>query len=143
MSAPPPTGVVVLVNTGDKPLGPPPADPLEAFAGGAFADPKPLGDGGIDAPLEPGEVRLLSVTRTKPVADRARRNERALTEALKAPRVAIERLSPSVDGGPFRSSALSARRSPSMSMRSPTGTTSWRRSCSGRPPTRRTGRAYR
>jgi starch synthase (maltosyl-transferring) len=93
-------GVVVLVNTGDKPLSPSHADPLDAVAGGAFATAQPS-DGSIDTPLEPGEVRLLAVTRTRPVVDRARRNERALAEALKAPRVAIERLSPCIDGGAF------------------------------------------
>ena len=93
-------GVVVLINTAAKQLGTPPVDP-PAFAGGAFAAPQPLEAGSIDAPLESGEVRLLSVTRTRPVTDRARRNGRALTDALKAPRVAIERLAPCVDGGAF------------------------------------------
>ena len=39
--------------------------------------------------------------RTAPVADRARRNGRTLAEALKAPRIAIERITPSVDDGAF------------------------------------------
>jgi starch synthase (maltosyl-transferring) len=92
-------GVVVLINTGAAPETMPPLDPLSPAAGGAFDALKPIEDGQAEPLLAPGEVRLLEVTRTTPVADRARRNGRLLAEALKAPRIAIERITPSLDGG--------------------------------------------
>ena len=62
---------------------------------------EPIEDGERDALLGPGEVKVLVVAGTAPVADRARRNNRTLAEALKAPRIAIERIAPSVDDGAF------------------------------------------
>ena len=94
-------GKLVLLNNSkvSEPL--PALDPLLAPAGAAFGDPQPLEDVPLDAPLAPEEVRIVAVTRMKPVAERSRRNERALTDAMKAPRIAIERVTPSVDGGAF------------------------------------------
>jgi starch synthase (maltosyl-transferring) len=74
---------------------------LPPFAGAAFAKPQPLENIDLDAALAPGEVRLASVSRTKPVADRMPRGARQLTSALKAPRIALERLTPAVDAGAF------------------------------------------
>ena len=94
-------GLVVLINTGRAAELPPPLDPLPPAAGASFGDTRPIEDGERDALLGPGEVKILAVTPTMPVADRARRNGRLLTEALKAPRIAIERIAPSVDDGAF------------------------------------------
>jgi starch synthase (maltosyl-transferring) len=94
-------GLVVLINTGPPAQLPPCLDPLPPAAGLAFDDAQPIESGDRDAPLAPDEVRLIGVTRTNAVVERARRNGRALTEALKAPRIAIERITPSVDGGAF------------------------------------------
>ena len=93
-------GVLVLINNDDKPQPLPTTDTLPPAAGAAFGeirllddDPEPL--------LAAGEVRVMAVARSQPVADRARRTARPLTEALKAPRVAIEHVTPCVDGGAF------------------------------------------
>jgi starch synthase (maltosyl-transferring) len=89
-------GVLVLINNDDKPQPLPTTDTLPPAAGAAFGeirllddDPEPL--------LAAGEVRVMAVARSQPVAERGRRT-RPLAEALKAPRVAIERVTPSIDG---------------------------------------------
>ena len=46
-------------------------------------------------------MRLIALARTKPVADRSRRADRLLSAAVKSPRIALERLTPTVDGGAF------------------------------------------
>jgi starch synthase (maltosyl-transferring) len=92
---------LALINTSDASHRPPPLDPLPPFAGAAFADPAPVEDVAPDAALGPHEVRLVALTRTKAVAVRAQRSGRQLTEAIDAPRLAIERLTPAVDGGAF------------------------------------------
>ena len=94
-------GLVVLINTGRAAELPPPLDPLPPAAGAPFNEARPIEDGERDALLGPGEVKVLAVAGTAPVADRARRNNRTLAEALKAPRIAIERIAPSVDDGIF------------------------------------------
>jgi len=91
---------LVLINASLTPQALPPVDPL-AFAGAAFAGPQPTDVADLAEQLGPYEVRLVSLTRTKAVADRSRRGARQLTEALKSPRIALERLSPSIDGGCF------------------------------------------
>jgi starch synthase (maltosyl-transferring) len=94
-------GIVVAINHDAKPQPFPILDALPPSAGAPLGNLKTLqGDQG-DTPLAAGEVRVLAVTRTKPVADRARRNGRLLVDAIKAPRIAIERVTPSVDGGAF------------------------------------------
>lgn len=94
-------GILVAINNDTKPQPLPVTGPLPPSAGASFGIPKLLEGGQSDTPLAAGEVRVMSVSRTKPVADRGRRNGRLLVEALKAPRIAIEHLGPSVDGGAF------------------------------------------
>jgi len=94
-------GTLVIINNDAKPQPFPVIDPLPPSAGASFGNPQALENYESDAALAAGEVQVLAVTRTKPVADRTRRNGRPVTEALKAPRIAIERLTPSVDGGVF------------------------------------------
>jgi len=94
-------GVLTLINASTAAQIPPPLDPLPPAAGSSFDDLQPIESGERDGLLAPGEVRVLTVARTQPVADRPRRNGRALPEVLEAPRVAIERITPSVDGGAF------------------------------------------
>jgi starch synthase (maltosyl-transferring) len=94
-------GRLVLLNNSQMSQAPPALDQLLPPAGGAFGNPQPLEDVPPDVPLAAGEVRIVTVARTKPIAERARRNGRALGQAIKAPRIAIERLMPSVDGGAF------------------------------------------
>ncbi|HZY13120.1 MAG TPA: alpha-1,4-glucan--maltose-1-phosphate maltosyltransferase, partial [Beijerinckiaceae bacterium] len=93
--------IVTLINSSTAVQISPPLDPLSPAAGAAFDNLQPIESGEHAALLAPGEVRVLTVARTQPVADRARRNGRTLAEALKAPRVGIERVTPSVDGGAF------------------------------------------
>jgi starch synthase (maltosyl-transferring) len=94
-------GIVVAINNESMPEQLPVLNPLPPAAGASFVDPTPLEAGDTDSMLSAGEVRVLAVTRTKPVADRGKRNGKLLADALKGPRVAIERLSPTVDGGAF------------------------------------------
>jgi starch synthase (maltosyl-transferring) len=94
-------GLVVLINTGAVAQPLPPLDPLPPAAGAPFGTPRPRESGEPEALLEPGAVMVFGVTRTSPVAERARKDSRALPEALKAPRVAIERVTPSIDDGAF------------------------------------------
>jgi starch synthase (maltosyl-transferring) len=94
-------GLVILINTGRAAEAMPLLDPLPPAAGAPFTRARPVEDGEHDALLGPGEVEVFAVVRTAAIADRARRNGRALTETLKAARVAIEQITPSVDSGAF------------------------------------------
>ncbi|MGB9367879.1 MAG: alpha-1,4-glucan--maltose-1-phosphate maltosyltransferase [Xanthobacteraceae bacterium] len=94
-------GIVVLINAGRAAETPPPLDPLPPAAGAPFSDARPIEEDQRDVLLGPGEVRLFAVARTTAVADRTRRNGRGLAEAVKAPRIAIERITPCLDGGAF------------------------------------------
>jgi starch synthase (maltosyl-transferring) len=94
-------GKLIVINNSEMAQPAPALDPLPPSAGAALGNPQPLEDVRLDAPLAPGEVRIVSVAHMNPVAERARRNDRALTEAMRGPRIAIERLAPSVDGGAF------------------------------------------
>ncbi|MGN6389570.1 MAG: maltotransferase domain-containing protein, partial [Burkholderiaceae bacterium] len=51
--------------------------------------------------LAPGEVQLFRARRAKPVTLPANRGRRAIDAATKLPRIAIEAVSPAVDGGAF------------------------------------------
>ena len=93
------TGLLVAINTEDTPQPLFVPDALPPSAGGAFGDAQPLEPGDQSKALDAGEVRIMTVTRQKPIAQRAPRN--GLAAALKSPRVAIERVSPSVEGGDF------------------------------------------
>jgi starch synthase (maltosyl-transferring) len=75
-----------------------PLDPPSAAAGAAFTSPQTIDGTDLNAPLESGETRLVAVTRTRPVRERTRRIERVPTDGA---RVAIERVTPSVDDGAF------------------------------------------
>ena len=92
-------GTLILINNDQVSHAPPSADPLPPFAGAAFADPRPIEGNDLAVPLAPGEVRLAAVTRTKSVENRPRRGARQLIDAVKAPRIALERLTPAVEGG--------------------------------------------
>jgi starch synthase (maltosyl-transferring) len=91
---------LVLINSSATVQEPPTTNPL-AFAGAAFANPEPVEGGDVTAALAPHEVRIVSLTHTRAVADRSKRGARQLTDALKSPRIALERLSPSIDNGCF------------------------------------------
>ncbi len=95
--------LVVIVNsdlTKEQPL-PLSLAPLPPAAGAAFADATRLdGDGAPDAPLAPGETRLIRVVRNQ-VVTAAPQGRRAAERATKAPRIAIEAITPSVDAGRF------------------------------------------
>ena len=94
--------LVVLVNrdlSRERPL-PLALAPLPPAAGAAFADPRRLdGDAAPDAPLAPGEVRLIRVAGSPSVASPTDR--RAAERAVKAARIAIEAVTPAVDAGRF------------------------------------------
>ena len=92
---------VSLINTSDTVQASPATSPLPPSAGAAFASPQAIGGGDVTASLVPGEVRLIALARTKSVADRSRRADRLLSAAIKSPRIALERLTPTVDGGAF------------------------------------------
>jgi starch synthase (maltosyl-transferring) len=86
---------LVLINTAEvaQPFA---LDALLAAAGAPFV---PDAAEEFASPLAPGAVRVIPQARTKPVTERGRRADRTLSEALKAPRIAIERITPAVDGG--------------------------------------------
>ena len=92
-------GILVLINNDDKPQPLPTTDTLPPAAGAAFGEMRLLDDA-PEPLLAAGEVRVMAVARSQPVADRTRRTGR-LAEALKAPRVAIEHVTPCIDGGAF------------------------------------------
>jgi starch synthase (maltosyl-transferring) len=94
-------GVVVVINTDQKPRPFVMTEALPPAAGAPFGSPQSLEDEDHDTSLAAGEVRLFSVTRSKPVSERARRDGRTLGDALKGARVAIERLTPCIDDGAF------------------------------------------
>ena len=70
-------GIVVLINTGTAAETLPPLDPLPPSAGAPFDNAQPIEGGERDALLAPDDVKVIGVTRTQPIADRARRNGRA------------------------------------------------------------------
>ncbi len=52
-------------------------------------------------PLAPNEVRTVPLSATPPIVEKRSRRREALTKATKAPRVVVDRITPSVDGGTF------------------------------------------
>jgi starch synthase (maltosyl-transferring) len=94
-------GTLTLSNIDHASHQPPRADPLAPAAGAAFANPQIIGNGDLASPLAPFEVRIIDVSSTKAVVNRPRRGARHLADALMSPRIALERLSPLVDGGTF------------------------------------------
>lgn len=97
-------GLVAVINDdlgGSRPLDFS-LSPLPPAAGAAFDGTVRFDGGGApDAPLLPGEVRLLQVARSKPVATEARANRQAVQRATKAPRIVIEAITPCVENGRF------------------------------------------
>jgi len=76
-------------------------DPLPPTAGVAFAHPERFDDGEPNAPLTPGEVRLVRVRRSADVKAPDRHARRLLQAAPTAPRIVIDAITPAVDGGRF------------------------------------------
>jgi starch synthase (maltosyl-transferring) len=58
-------------------------------------------DDGLATALAPGEVRIVEAHRPPAVKLRGRRKDQLLQAALKAPRIVVDRISPSIDGGRF------------------------------------------
>jgi starch synthase (maltosyl-transferring) len=76
-------------------------DPLPPAAGAAFDGVESLEEAEPVAPLAPGEVRLLHVHSTRAVKGQERPARRMLQAAPTAPRIVIDTIAPSVDGGRF------------------------------------------
>jgi starch synthase (maltosyl-transferring) len=76
-------------------------NPLPPAAGAGFARPETLDGDAPAATLAPGEVRLLRLRRTPPVKGSDRQARRLLQAAPTAPRIVIDNVAPSVDGGRF------------------------------------------
>ena len=93
-------GIIVAINTGNKPEPVPALSKLLPEAGAAFAGFKPVEDAETEILLDAGDVRIFSAVRTRPAVERSRRNSRSL-DVLNGPRVAIERVAPSTDSGAF------------------------------------------
>ena len=78
-----------------------PLEQLPPTAGAAFDRPEQLnGTLRLREPLDPGEVRVLTYQRARPVTQDRRATSDAVA-AAKAPRIAIESASPAVEGGRF------------------------------------------
>jgi len=75
---------------------------LPGTAGAAFGAPA-LADGELDlrSPLAPGEVRVFRYDRAPPVITPRIRGTAGAVEAAAAPRIVIEAVAPTVDGGRF------------------------------------------
>ena len=100
-------GVLILANPGLRVAVPVPPEALLPEAGGGLGPFHPLGEAqaeplrpGVPLVLEAGEVRLLAATRAAPI-ERPERMRPTPEEAVEAPRVAIEAVTPLVDGGRF------------------------------------------
>ena len=81
-------------------------DPLPPSAGAAFEHPVALEDNEPAAPLAPGEVRLLRLSRSRAVKGAERQARRLLQAAPTAPRIVIDNITPSVDAGRFAAKRL-------------------------------------
>ncbi len=76
--------------------------PLPPAAGVPLGDPSVVdGVAEPDSALEPGEARLIAVTRTTRVRQRIRGERQLLTAAMGSPRIIVDRIAPTVDGGRF------------------------------------------
>ncbi len=95
-------GVVVLVNPDSKlSHAPPNIDPTPPTAGAPFGAARRLtGDGDPQALMQVGEVRILQVYRS-PAVERPGDEQPALEPALGAPRIVIDQVTPSIDGGRY------------------------------------------
>jgi len=98
------TGLMLLVNDDDAAAHDAAISlaPLPSGAGAAFEAVAPLdGESMAEGKLAPGEVRILRVVRSPGVAPAPGDSRDAARRAAAAPRIAIEALSPCVDGGRF------------------------------------------
>jgi starch synthase (maltosyl-transferring) len=93
-------GLAVLINTDGMRAEPAPA--LTGPAAGLALTPAVPA---ATAPLEPNEVRIAFLTAAKPIAAKAE----PLGEVARSARIAIERLTPSVDGGQFPAKRIVGR----------------------------------
>lgn len=66
-------------------------------------------NGGVSASLEPGEVRVLDVTPTRPVRNGKKSGKREASAAAARSPLVIERVSPSVNGGAFAAKHIVGR----------------------------------
>jgi starch synthase (maltosyl-transferring) len=76
-------------------------DPMPPAAGACLGEPSVIGGGDPFAPLAPGEVRLVEVKRAVAVRQRVRGERQTLRVAMEAPRIIVDRIAPTVDGGRF------------------------------------------
>jgi len=96
-------GMAILINADGERAHPAPAVTTSA-AGLALV---PVPDSSPPTPLEPNDVRISFLTAAKPIIGRAPRD--ALAEAARSPRIAIERLTPAIDGGAFAAKRIVGR----------------------------------
>ncbi len=66
-------------------------------------------EGAPSAPLEPGEVRVLEVTATKPVRNGKKSGKRETSAAAAKSPIVIDQVSPSVNGGEFAAKSVVGR----------------------------------
>lgn len=93
--------MLLLVNRGAAPAALRDADLLGAL-GLDLESLKPVETRGPPlAPLAPGEVRALTARRGKPIAAKTVGTAKAARAAAAAPRLAIEAITPAVDGGAY------------------------------------------
>jgi starch synthase (maltosyl-transferring) len=79
-------------------------DPLPPYAGAPFKAAANPGD--LKTALAPGEVRIINLERTDDIRPRRANESQALKGALRAPRLAIERVRPAVNQGRFSAKRL-------------------------------------
>ena len=90
--------LLVLANTTSTPQPIDEAVRLLEYAGAAFGPCEPVADcAGLSVPLSAQEVRLLRTRRADPILG----TDAPATAAAEAPRLVLEAIEPSVDGGAF------------------------------------------
>jgi starch synthase (maltosyl-transferring) len=98
------TAVVTLINRNlsDSEEVDVPFESLNSISGAAFGYPSRL-DGSSEPlpPLEPGEVRVVKLEPLTPIKLLAGDPREALERAIRSPRIVIDAVEPSVDGGAF------------------------------------------
>jgi len=94
---------LILINGDLDQTHPTPIDSvLPASAGASFGAFEPMpGSEDLALPLAPGAVRILGAKPLKPVRRRPAAARAAVLKAAQTPRIVIEKVTPSVDGGRF------------------------------------------
>ena len=93
-------GLILLINS--DPDAPAPLDHIDLSAGYGLHEFEPLTTEGPPlAPLKPAEARVLKASRAKPVELKKKDGAKAAGKAAEAPRLIVEKVTPSVNGGPF------------------------------------------